>query len=149
MKFYSLSFVFLLSFIFVACDQPGSSESEQNNPVTQNPSFEAELVLESSSEEKGTLTFTQKMDASKNSETSWIDFTLQDGRLMKIRATFSGHSEGKDLWTVELINRKPNEKEDPSQEPETKEISFDGKSASLVTKDDNHTIEIRPKSSSN
>jgi hypothetical protein len=142
------------------CDQKSnldSSTSDEtgNAPRTAaiakepNPHFPAEVFLESRSPDAGIISFSLRLEETKErgeeeAPKSWTDFKLHGGSVCKIFPTFIEHHDGYDVWRIELRYVASEESDDTPRTAVSKEILFDGKSPTVVTEDEHHSIVVRP-----
>jgi hypothetical protein len=142
------------------CDQKSPLGSPANEKTTDelrtaaaakelNPVFQAEIVLESRSPDRGVISFSLTLEETglggqDKAQKSWTDFNLHGGSVCKIYPTFIEHRKGYDVWRMKLKYVASEESDDTLRAAVSKEIVFDGKSPVVVTKDEHHSIVVRP-----
>jgi len=142
------------------CDQKSTRDSSNSaetgdEPRTAaiakepNPLFPAEVFLESRSPDAGVISFSLKLEETRErgeeeAPKSWTDFKLHGGSVCKIFPTFIEHRDGYDVWRIELKYEASEESDGAARAPVSKEILFDGKSPAVVTEDEHHSIVVRP-----
>lgn len=124
------------------------------------PSHSAEIFMESTSPEKGTVRYSGSVASSYQSETrdggggittkewksesSELKFELLDGSLCRITPTFLGDRDGKDEWRVELEYESTGEEADAPRDPVSKTVHFDGETAVTLVEDESHSVTFQP-----
>jgi hypothetical protein len=150
----------------LGCHQKSNPDSATSNETAekprtaaiaqeQNPLFPADVFLESRTPEAGIISFSLRLEGTKErgeseAPNSWTDFKLLGGSVCKIFPTFIEHRDGYDVWQIELKYVASEESHGtPLAEEVSKEILFDGKSPAVVTEDEHHSIVLRPGTGTN
>lgn len=119
-----------------------------------NPLFPAEVFLESRSPDAGIISFSLRLEETRErgeeeAPRSWTDFKLHGGSVCKIFPTFIEHRDGYDVWRIELKYVASEESDGKLRAAVSKEILFDGKTPAVVTEDQHHSIVVRPRTETN
>jgi hypothetical protein len=158
--------IMLISLLAMSgCDQKSNLDSSTNDKTGDeprnaaiskelNPVFQAEIFLESRSPDKGVISFSLRLEETREgggdkAQTSWTDFNLHGGSVCKIYPTFIEHRDGHDVWRVELKYVAYEEIDGKPRASVSKEVLFDGKSPTVVTEDEHHSIVVRPRTETN